>query len=90
MLTDKFEISLRYEETDLVIVVTEHNNKDVVTYDTVITAPEGYAKYYQIEQPLTMKYDPINGHLVFDSLQDLSDLEDLEYSLSNEITNRNL
>ena len=90
MQTDKFSIALRYDETDLVFDITEHNNVGVVTYDTIIISPDGYAKYYQIEQPLTMKYDPINGHLVFDSLQDLSDIEDLEYSLSNEIITRNL
>ncbi len=89
MQTDKFTILLNVENTDLVFEITEHNNNNIVTYDVIIAEPKGYAKYHDLEQPLIMKYDPVNGHLVFKSDHDLSNFEDLEYSLSNEIMNRN-
>jgi hypothetical protein len=89
MENNTFQLKETFENTDWVFDILEKNINGVVTYEVKISEPQEFASMNEIEMPVSMKYDPTTGELVFDSIQDLSDFKYLESRLSQLINHRN-
>jgi hypothetical protein len=88
MQIDKFVVKMTLNDTDYHFDIVEHNVNDEVSYSITVSEPKEFHFFYEIENPITMKYNVDAGELRFESIQDLCDLEYMEGYLSNEIMKR--